>query len=655
MSMTCDNNTLLLISSYVDGETNPEETLIAESHLEQCAQCRRLVETWQRQREMLEWAYTCNMPEQVDSEWQKSFVSGVKKMPIVDRLTRPFRNAVRPVSLAWAMVLMLVVIIGLGIRHFTLAPYLGIGDKIISSKSFQSARMDNGIQLKIGPNSKVVRVGEKSLRLEKGWIYASVRHGSGLKIFTRRLEVRDQGTKFRVGTGDKLDYVIVDEGMVAAYKGKNISVVTAGKALLAADKGRPQVVSLPMDSDSDNQQGQPLIQESPFIPSSALDLDWREGLERLSKRFPNLRWSGDVGGGTNTQENGIEIRASVGSMANIKSGVRDHFVDIVQAMAGDRVDSDGWEMPVGFIQTSTILTNRKLPGDVYLIRLICKGGSIVWNLTGSNGTELELPFFNSFSRDSKRFSSSGDGGSGLLNYSHTSWHDITNFSLKIACWPGDMKPTLNLTLEGVPRTTTQPEIADFMTQITNQTAKMQGYQNSYYGNLLYLDRNQKHGIVICWNKNADKDISQLLDNLKQGKGGSAMLGAVATDSSLEEPKLPAGVYLLKLIASDNTKKPYIEIIRPNVNGIKIALRSTPMTRLEKKSVEFNNISTHEISLAYGKMNLCYGVKSAEQGSFSFHFGIMGDHDMFAHNKVRRTMWSNPDKVWAEGYIRVKEP
>ncbi len=657
--MTCDQETLLLISSYVDGETTLEESARAKEHLAACAQCRKMVDVWAEHRELLEWAYTLNIPEIAGFDENATTKAKVGTMPSL--MKNIWNRVLKPAPIVWAGALGILLIFVI-MAIFSSSSSISIGERIAAGNTVQSARIGHNIYLEIGPHSIVRRIDGKTLRLEDGWIKASVFYGSGLKILTRRLTVLDQGTVFRVGTGKNLDYVIVDEGTVLAHKGTDSSIVTAGKVLLASDKGRPQVVSPPVITDHDKwRKGEPLVQKLPFVPTSAQDLDWQEGLRKFNKKFPELHWGGDMSGGTSTQVNGIEIRSSVGSMLDIKSGIRDHFVDIVQAMAGDRVDSDGWEMQVGFIQTSTILADRNLPGDVYLIRLICKDGGIVWNLTGSSGAELELPFINSFPKDSRRIGSSGscgEGGGELLKYSHKGWHDMEDFSLKIACWPGDIKPTLNLTLEGVPRTTTQPEIDDLMAQITRQTTKIPGYENSSYGNLLYLDRSRKHEIVICWNKNVDKDMSRLLDNLKQHNGGSVILGAIATNSLLEEPKLPAGVYLLKLIATDNARKPYIELISPNADAINIALRSTPTTRLERKNTDYNSNWGVDMPPGYSAINLCYGVTSAEQGSFSFHFGVEGDPNdpsMLVKKRNNGIDRSNSDKAWAEGYIRVKEP
>ena len=236
--MACDRDTVLLISCYADGEATHEEASRAKTHLEDCRECRRLVENWSKERTMLEWTYATELPREAEIDWRQELARrGESQSPSRRYGWTRMLAPCRPLRLVWTGALAAAVIVGFLIHHFTAQPpMLEVGARIVTSSESESARMDGGIELRIGPNSKVTRIDDRSIRLKKGWVNASVRHGSGLRVLTRRIRVLDVGTVFRVGTGPKLDYVIVREGSVSVAAENASRRVEAGQMLVAQDK-----------------------------------------------------------------------------------------------------------------------------------------------------------------------------------------------------------------------------------------------------------------------------------------------------------------------------------------------------------------------------------------------------------------------------------
>ena len=650
---------MLLISSYADGEATPEEAAHAKAHLEHCGECRQSVEQWRGQRAMFEWAYTAELLEDTKTEWQDAPVGKGKRMSIAERLSIFPIWARRPPTWAWAGALAVAIVAGFAIHYIaTLPPFLKIGTQMAAGRASESARMEGDTELKLGPNSKISRIDDRTIRLENGWVNASVPHGSRLRVLTRRMEVLDQGTRFEVGTGPKLDYVIVEEGSVSVSKGKATRRVSAGQVLTAQDEGEPSVASLPDEQPEDENSGASLTrQDSAFAPCDAQSLDWQEGLERLASRFPDLRWSGGTVGGC-MESNGIEYRHSISTMIGLKSGLREHFAEIAEALSGGTVDSGDWEIPVALIQVSDVIT-PELPGDVYYVQLVCRDGEIVWRFTGSMGSQDDYPLM--AGQVHWLTSGSGGGGEGVvgrLRY-RTYWKyaagkpTVVDMTIWSADWPVRFWPMLGLRMSGTPIAQSQADRQALLAEVANRVSKTAGLNlKDRYPKLLYLDPERRHRILIAWNDDAGKELCRVSDLAKQGLGGSVTLAALATDVPLEEPKAPAGIYLLRFVLPGASRPPYLEIGAPDLRGAAAWGKSSHALQASMpadSSVGEN--SWHPDSLpGYGAVKLSFITKGADHNAFPFRFQVVGRPDDRSH-----TSKLNPTEVWAEGWIRVKKP
>ncbi len=206
IGMACDRKTLLLISCYADGEATPEEAEIAARHLAECAGCRKLVGEWQGGRQMLEWACAFEVPEEVKLE------DG--QMAAAQRTTGRIRVWPR-LKWNWRLAGALAAVVAIGLAAYwsvTLPPILPVGRTVATRRVEQAVRVGSSVHLTVGPDSKVARIDDRSIKLAKGWVAADVRHGFGFTVVTNRFSVHDQGTRFRVGASPEFDWVTVEEG-----------------------------------------------------------------------------------------------------------------------------------------------------------------------------------------------------------------------------------------------------------------------------------------------------------------------------------------------------------------------------------------------------------------------------------------------------------
>ncbi|MDO8681867.1 MAG: zf-HC2 domain-containing protein [Armatimonadota bacterium] len=666
--MACDRGIILLISCYSDGEATSEEAARAIAHLEHCAECRKLLEEWREQRRMFEWTYTIEAPEETRAEWLEEPARKETRMSITEKIYRTPIWGRR--SLVWMGALAATVIIGFVIHHFAAAPqFLKVGTQIAAGIQTQTVRMEGDIQLKVGPGSKISRIDDKSIRLDKGWVTASVRHGSGLRVLTRRLEVIDQGTRFEVGTRQALDYVLVEEGLVSVRKGNYRRQVNAGQALIARDQGEPSVTALPK-AESGSDAGTPLgKQNSVFTPQNGEQLDWNEGLQRLAARFPDARWQPSELISEVSKTKGMRFSCTIAPVSGLRDGLREHFVDIAQAMAGERIDSENWEIPVCLIQVNGIATTPELPGDVYYVRLIPKDGAVVWRLSGSTGSQADYPL--DIRTDKGHISwAMGIAQEGSTIYTP---NDKVKYmkSIWLYEWPGDAKPALSLSmdLDNQAALESQKDERAMLSEVARRVPKGVDWEHGS-SDLLYLDRDRKHRFLIAWNDDAGRQLCRLSDLAKQGRGGSAILGALATDVPLEEPKVGMGIYLLSFVLRSDSKTPRLELTTPDIQNVAswgapaLALRNS-----KPEKDEGGGSSWIPDSLpGYGTVNIHYSTKvaysddSSYQRTFPFLFQVTGRPDDRSTRKISRNTPTGasasvrtPTGVWAQGLIRVRKP
>ena len=672
--MGCDRETIMLISVYADGEATSEEKALAKAHLEHCRECRALVDGWSEQQRMMEWAYTIELPEESKIDWTSASAQKGKKMSITEKMSNELSVLSRyRKSLCWAGALAAVLIVGFFVHRFaTLPPLMRIGTEMAAGKTSVIARTEDDVQLTVGPDSIVRRIDEKSIRLEKGFVFASVRHGAGLRILTPRMEVRDQGTRFEVGTGTKLDYVLVEEGKVSVSKGGRQHEVRQDQILFAGNDGEPRVADLPKLNDFDKAPGYSLDEcvRRTSLPADADILDGRDGLRRLASRFPNLRLTSPMNGSLGWLGDGVdalEIRDSLVDLIGLREGFRRHFTDIAHVAAGMPVASGQWEIPVCIIQVTGLDMNPQLPGDVYYVSLIPKDGSIVWRFIGSLGNQADYPFVFAKPRDTLY---GGDSPLKLTGTMSTAKPDgsnklsfICSKELCLADFPGDSKPLLRVTIPGVPMSVIEKDKVVMLTEIIRNAPKVKGQDFEHTNSSLqYLDEAREHKVLIAWRRDLGKELCLLSDSAKQGRGGTVVLGALASDTALEEPRLSPGIYLIRFVQPSSDQAPHMELV-PLQNGSSGHV-------LRAVALFVNNGGWQLESLpGYGTMTIQTGVdykskaKYEAKGLFPFGFAVVGRPDdrstrvIIKMDQNRNKSWSSrqPTKPWVEGGFLIKKP
>ena len=250
--------------------------------------------------------------------------------------------------------------------------------------------MGFSVRLSVGPNSKIVRIGERAIRLDHGRVSADARHGTDFRILTKRLAVRDRGMRFWVGTTPNLDTVTVEDGAVAVEYGRRGYSLEEGQVLIAQAGREAQVVAFPAAKPEEprpDDPGSPLNQE--FAPSGDDNLDMYNGRLALVKMLSGHRSrAGSVGG--SSSDGDYRYRCTISICHGLRGRLRVHFREIAQAMAGRRVAGE-WEIPLACLLVDGIQASPPLPADVYYVRLIAANGAVSWRLTGALGHEADFP------------------------------------------------------------------------------------------------------------------------------------------------------------------------------------------------------------------------------------------------------------------------
>jgi predicted anti-sigma-YlaC factor YlaD len=650
--MACDKEILVLISAYADGESTREETARAELHLAGCAKCRSLVKEWQGQRQMLEWAYTLELSEKPSAADLERMAGENKQMSQTEKNSR-LRLRLTP-DWNWARLgaIAALLVITFAVYHYiSTPPMMRVGTRMASGNRSTIARVDRDIQLKLGPDTIAQRIDSSTIRLEKGWISASVKHGSNFRILTNRMEVLDRGTIFQVGTGPRFDYVIVKEGQVLVAQGGAQRQVNAGQILISQEKGGPVVASVPKVEPETKSTPNGPEKESDFVPTDLRALDWKEKSDKLAERFPGVRMSEESGGGTLCQ-GGVETWYYRSTGKDFDRRFSEHFQDVAQVMAGGRIEGGNWEIPFGVILTHDLESVPGLSGDIFYVRLVPKDGTIVWRFSGLDGSQADIPF--ATGKYDNYSGHSGYSTGQVVDISTTSLDNgaKTNLMFKISTWPGELKPILSLTMGSTPMSESHKDEYAMLNTLSREVRKPLSDFKNMKGNstLLYLDRERKHRILIAW-CDTGRELCRLNDLIRQGRGGSATLGAISTDMPLSEPNIGPGIYLLRIVTPDASQSPHFEITMPDMryvsewNGRSFAL--TNGQPKEPCAVKGSWALTLQAPYRRNNSNvqLGYETSSARRGGFPFGFNVTGRPD-------GKIAW---DKTWAKGWIRVRKP
>ncbi len=169
-----------------------------------------------------------------------------------------------------------VVVLGVIVYSFrTTAPVLNTGESFVSQGNPQTVRVDGG-EVVVGPNTQVVRSDSYSVELRSGWIDASMQRGHSLRISTPRLELSNNGSKFRVETGPVTDSVV--------YGKSKISVDDQGVSWLVGEDGTEPQLKLRVRNKPQPEPAT-IIQHVPTPPVP---------LDAVSKyRACHFPWAGD--------------------------------------------------------------------------------------------------------------------------------------------------------------------------------------------------------------------------------------------------------------------------------------------------------------------------------------------------------------------------
>ena len=612
MTMACDRKTLLLVSCYADGEATREEAARALEHLNKCPACRKMVSEWEEHRQVLDWAYTLELPEiTFDLERQSMKSTTLETRP------RPWRIAWRPkwaVSFALAAVVVAVVLIRMAI----VPPELGA--RLATGAGARNVRMDGPVQLKVGPNSIVTRISDRAIKLERGWVEASVRHGTGFEIISKRLKVTDQGTKFRVDTGARGDVVTVDEGSVDASIGTKSHRVSAGQAFLALDGQQAELLSLPAKAgdEGSSDKGTAISErDTKFTPKSSEDLDFDEGIRELAARFPDLRLGGGGGNAWSLDKGFIGYYAEE-PLVGWRDGLREHFGDIARALAGGEPEGS-WEIPISVIQVRGIVDTVALPADTYYVRLALTQGRLIWKLTGARGDSAEMPVL-------LEKSGASDGGTSAFSREYQSELHLEStgaavdqsgwkIAWRLLNWPGRLKPTARFTFRTVPISQLNPEKTSALSDLARQVAGVAGLEvengvTGLGGNLIYLDARRTHWVFQIRNRKAAEAFSQARKLEASGNPARAAVWAINMGVPLGDPALPRGVYVVWWVLPGGHGKPYIEISTPDDK------RRVRLPEVEARD-SFNCIDN------IGDITLRYGISEArdDPSNYVFCFGL----------------------------------
>lgn len=364
-------------------------------------------------------------------------------------------------------------------------------------------------------------------------------------------------------------------------------------------------------------------------------------------------------------ETGLECGAWRTDAFGVEQGLREHFREIARVVAGGKIDSRGWDIPMCVIQLYGKTLDQGVSNDIYLVRLVPKGDTIVWRLNGSEGGEIDFPFVLE-EHDEKVWGNSGQAVEFTGYHRVEHGKEISSEKLKLTCWPGRLKPTFVLSVEAAPPMGNRKLEADALARAMKQIPRVKGLDlRQGETDLLYLDRARKHPLLIAWSKEAGRELCRLSDSVKRGQGGAAVIGAVATDMPLEQPRAEAGVYLIRLVLPDSAATPYLELVTPDMRPLPGLSRLPSALEAAILKVEaYGEAGWCPDSLpGCGTMDLSYVRMSEDGDAFPLGFRIKGrpDDRSTRERNVKEpdgsvsTHRGTPEKVWAEGLIRIRKP
>ena len=642
--MACNQKTLLLMSRFANGEATADEASRAAAHVESCVNCRELIDEWQGQRQLLVWASTLELPE-LSPDKLREIAQREEPMSVPQRPSR--RIAWPRIRINWAhssATMATVITFGLvtmyASRNALFTPRLPDGTTLGSAAP--TVRVRNGVVLELAPNTRVTRLGDDKVRLDAGWIRATVRHGSSLRIQTKRLDVRDVGTVFQMNASPSSDSVTVEEGDVSVSCGGKTYPVHRQQNLFASDKGAPVLGAFPAYEPEEDAPGQPLVNSKDvFVPTDKQGLDWSEGRQRLAAAFPDARSNGSSGSSLAWPHEDSVFRFSRSIAQGARKGMRAHFAEIARAQSGATANIGAWEFPVTYVMVDNVVDPKGLRPDTYQVAMAANGSGLFWRFKGSEGTVVDAPV--SFERHPKiRTGGSGYSSTGNIEevFSYEDGKRPTAY-FRFLDWPGTLKPTLRLELK--PLDGYGGEARAMQGELIRRIAGVPGFtQAEGRASMLYLDPGRSRKMMFVWNADAGRQVNRILDESARARGGSALMGALMTDEPLLQPRLPAGAYLLRWTLPSQGGTPYWEVVTLRGRAAVVL----PIRDDKAEGWNSGSLNSRQSGLVTGygatrPLEAEIGTGSARDGGFPFQFVI--------------TDGSKKPRKLGDGWIHVRTP
>ncbi len=553
--MRCSINWKVLVSAYADGELDAAQAAQVRAHLGECQTCRELLQQWGDNQSLFTWAYSQQIDEEntVCVKESPKVSSEIPEMKPRKSLSK--RDVVRR-SLAWAAVLVLCVLLGQLAIWSRLPSMGGEGSMVVTTSQIQKTRLVWGVTLNIGPNSQVMRTGPRSIKLIKGWVEASVT-GRPIQISTKRVSITDMGTRFEVGSGPQLDYVKVSKGWVwVSCGGKQLQV---GKNdVMYALSGQAPVVS------HTKAQAPPPARQSKLIelPEELATTDtliMKSGRQKLQTRYPDLTWTGSSS--SKLWQDDKVIVFGYSELSDLSYRVQQRQVDILRGIIGSGDTRTNWQIPTGMVVVSGIKQFNDGALTPCLLQLECLLGNLRWSLTDTNSNQL------SFAADALSTKSSyGDTGQltssarwvlgrslpGLASMSDSK--DRHGVWIGPADWPGSLKPEISLSLDWRSRHIILPKEAEVKASVIKQLAGRADCPLSTIGDTLtYLGKDHSDYFSVYLNDKLHDEVTRFKSGISQG----FVLGVFTTSRPLQQPKAPAGNYLIRYGRNADDRKPQL--------------------------------------------------------------------------------------------------
>ncbi len=534
--MSCSRRWQTLVSAYADGELDPSQTAQVQTHLTQCPSCRNMLDQWNCDKNIFSWAYTQQIVEgDMDTKQIPSAPSAESHSAGQPRRLRSAK--LRGIA-AFALAAIVISVLVIPRVMWLLMPTISdVGTTITTGSKSSKLRMGWDVTLQIGPNTRLIRTGERAFKLTQGWVEAVV-SGRPIAMSTNRMSITDMGTKFEVGTNSKFDYAKVSRGWVWVGT-KNGRKVKLGENDLLLTDGENNTASGHLNIAPRN-QAQP-SSVKPEDVSETTDVLMHRCIEQMKKRYPNLV----LGGSGSTLSNTSAGRGTVFGLltaAGYEPQIESHYIDILRALSGGCDAETSWRIPTALLMVSEL---GRIGSGVQpaLVELVMDHGKLSWQLSGSNGQRITvsantavLPkeINSNTSRDTADVSVKWILSAAELGSSSdvkNNRHQVVE-SFSIPAWPTNLRPYLSVTLGSVPLTELYPREIEVGRMINNKIAANNSVKIDDPTSLTYFNGSHSEYMGLYWNK--------LLNDNPLSDG--AILGVFHCTQPLISPRLTAGTY-----------------------------------------------------------------------------------------------------------------